>query len=726
MITTKYAEVAVADASAPPRIDVDAIGAFCSTVFGALDGYVALRSFREKTRPGGRAVAHEWVHVDQAADSMADFAERCARLGVASYVIPGTVAAREQAKADDVQQMQALMVDLDEGDVAAKLAHLERHVGPPTLIVESGGRTTEGQAKLHVSWKLDEPAEGADVAEVCRLRKLMAEKAGGDLAFQSAHQPVRIPGSLHCKAEPTLVRIRDHDPSRQYDLAELRERIESMPVMLGARRDKADAKGQKSPRPRVEAIPEGQRATVLMAHIGRVVRDAFRGRMSYEQALDEVLETNAQRCVPPLAEGEVRSMFTRIRKKHADENGGEQAWPHKLLRTAKGAPKANEANCILALREDTALQGALSFNEFSQEITVDRALPWDEGDVETPRLWRDSDDIQAAEWLQHRDVDAGPAVVARAVSVVARERTYHPVRDYLNGLQWDGRRRLANAPQLYLGAPEEDRLSRVFFELWTTSAIARVMQPGCKADHVLILEGRQGIGKSRALSILGGPWFRDELPEIGSKDAALQMKGTWILELAELDALSRAEVSRIKAFLTRSKDSYRPPYERNVVDVPRQCVIAGTVNTSEYLRDETGNRRFWPVACHSIDLEALKRDRDQLWAEAVARYQGGSPWWLTDEAHIEAATAAQADRVVGDAWWPIIEEYVAELRQTSVREILEHALNVEKSRWTQAVQNRVVRLLKQHGWQQKGQRRIGGRPTRVYVSPLSPLESGEW
>jgi predicted P-loop ATPase len=705
----------LAEESALPQIDIEAIEAFCSTVFGYLDGFIALRSFPEKTRPDGPAVAHEWVPVEQA-DRVARFAERCAVRGVASYAIPGTVAAPRQAKANDVRQMQTLLVDLDDGDVTAKLAHLETHVGPATLVVESGGRTADGQAKLHVYWKLNEPAEvGPDVAEVCRLRKLLAEKAGGDPAFQSAHQPVRIPGSMHCKAEPTLVRIRDHHPAREYDLAELRERIESMP-----HRDKAKPKEpQKSPKLRADAIPEGQRHKALMSHIGRAVRDAFRGRMTYDQALDEVLEANARRCVPPLGESEVRSMFARIRKKHGDENGGEQEWPHKLLRTDKGVPRANEANCILALREDTALQDALSFNDFSQEITVDRGLPWDESDADTPRVWKETDDIQAAEWLQHRDVDAGPAVVARAVSVVARDRTYHPVRDYLKGLQWDGQRRLENAPQVYLSVSEDDGTACIFFELWMISAVARVMHPGCKADHVLILEGRQGIGKSQALSILGGPWFRDELPEIGSKDAALQMKGVWLLELAELDAFSRSEVSRIKAFLTRSKDSYRPPYERNVVDVPRQCVIAGTVNTSEYLRDETGNRRFWPMQCHAVDRQALKRDRDQLWAEAVARYQGGSPWWLTNEAHIEAAAAAQADRIVGDAWWPIIEQYLHwhGKNETSVGEILENALQVDKSRWTRADQTRIGSSLKQHGWQ-RVQRREGGRQVRVYVSPL--------
>ena len=184
---------------------------------------------------------------------------------------------------------------------------------------------------------------------------------------------------------------------------------------------------------------------------------------------------------------------------------------------------------------------------------------------------------------------------------------------------------------------------------------------------MLILEGPQGAKKSTALAVLAGDgWFTDELAEIGSKDAALQMRGVWIIEIAELDAIGRAEVSRIKAFLSRTVDRYRPPYDRYVVDVPRQCVFAGSVNPDTYLRDETGNRRFWPVRCGRIDLDALRRDRDQLWAEAVVRYREGAIWWIDDRDLIAAANVEQEARVHPDAWHALIERWlVFEKRQVN-------------------------------------------------------------
>ena len=240
------------------------------------------------------------------------------------------------------------------------------------------------------------------------------------------------------------------------------------------------------------------------------------------------------------------------------------------------------------------------------------------------RVWSDADDVRCAEWLQRREINVAPVIVSRSVGVVARDIRVHPVRNYLNSLRWDGTPRLETWTTTYLGAADTP-LNRAFGSRWMISAVARIMRPGIKADHMLILEGPQGAKKSSALKALAGEeWFTDELAEIGSKDAAQQMRGTWIIEIAELDAISRAEVSRIKAFLTRTIDRYRPPYERYVIAVPRQCVFAGSVNPDTYLRDETGNRRFWPIRCGVIDLDALQsQPRSALGGSGRAISRGG-------------------------------------------------------------------------------------------------------
>uniref|UniRef100_UPI001F5B17C6 virulence-associated E family protein n=1 Tax=Magnetospirillum sp. 15-1 TaxID=1979370 RepID=UPI001F5B17C6 len=192
----------------------------------------------------------------------------------------------------------------------------------------------------------------------------------------------------------------------------------------------------------------------------------------------------------------------------------------------------------------------------------------------------------------------------------------------------------------------------------------------------------------------------------------------------ELDAIGRAEVSRIKSFLSRSVDRYRPPYERYVIDVPRQCVFAGTVNPDTYLRDETGNRRFWPVRCGRIDIAALRRDRDQLWAEAMVWYANGVKWWIEDEETRHMAETAQEERYQGDAWDGLIDRWLVydkerinygngayddwrdvevarpePLADVSVGEILKNAIGIEPAKWTKGDQMRVGAYLKARGWE---------------------------
>jgi predicted P-loop ATPase len=399
-------------------------------------------------------------------------------------------------------------------------------------------------------------------------------------------------------------------------------------------------------------------------------------------------------------------------------------WTSLLRLDPGGTPERNEANVITALSLNATFAGALVFDEFAQEIMVTRTLPWEPIGSTLPRAWGEADDVRCAEWLQRHEINVPPVVVGRSVVAVARNIRIHPVRDYLTGLTWDGTPRLDAWAMTYLGAADTP-LNRAMAALWMISAVARILRPGCKADHMLILEGPQGIRKSTALKVLASDaWFTDELAEIGSKDAAQQMRGVWIIEMAELDAIGRAEVSRIKAFLTRTSDRYRPPYERYVVTVPRQCVFAGSVNPDTYLRDETGNRRFWPLRCGKIDLDGLRRDRDQLWAEAVARFNTGSPWWLEDRDLIISATAEQEARYEPDAWDALIERWLVSERRSvnvgfggyddwqdryvprpqqltdiSVGEVLEKALGIEPAKWTKGDQMRVGNFFKAKKWE---------------------------
>lgn len=334
-----------------------------------------------------------------------------------------------------------------------------------------------------------------------------------------------------------------------------------------------------------------------------------------------------------------------------------------LILGERGSPRPLLANAVTLLRSHPAWRGVLAFDEFRQSLTAVKPTPWGyEG------RWTDNEDGVATDWLQrHSGLYLKTHIVAEAVQLVGREASFDPVRHYLDSLAWDGTQRIASWLSLYLGA-ESSAFTMAVAERWLISAVARVCQPGCKADCVLILEGSQGLGKSRALAILGAPWFTDEIAEVGSKDSAMQLLGVWIVEIAELDSMTRPEVSRVKAFLSRSCDHFRPPYGRRVVEQPRRCVFAGTVNGTEYLRDETGNRRFWPVACSVARLEELQRDRDQIWAEAMHLYKQGSPWWFEEATLIGQAECEQAERLHRDPWHAVIENFISGRQDVSTTE----------------------------------------------------------
>jgi predicted P-loop ATPase len=246
------------------------------------------------------------------------------------------------------------------------------------------------------------------------------------------------------------------------------------------------------------------------------------------------------------------------------------------------------------------------------------------------------------------------------------------------------------------------------------------MNPGCKADCLLVLEGEQGTFKSTATEVLAGKqWWTDQLTELGSKDASMQLRGTWIVEFGELDQLTRAEVTRMKHFISSKEERFRLPYGKRVVRFPRQCVFIGTTNTDQWLKDETGGRRFWPVRVGQVDVERISADRDQLWAEAVHQYRSGATWWLDDPDVVAAATEEQGGRYAEDVWHEQVIEHAEQLADfaagsragtVSVSEIL-MALNIDLQRQDQIASNRVGRCLTRAGWRRK---RVGSGKDREW------------
>ena len=330
-------------------------------------------------------------------------------------------------------------------------------------------------------------------------------------------------------------------------------------------------------------------------------------------------------------------------------------------------------NLSIILRYDPRWKGVLQFDSFSQTLRTVRMPPWHADDMEPglkPGPWTDADTTRLDLWLRRTwALELSQDKIISTTYVVGRRECANPLVTYLQGLQWDGQARLDMWLVDRLGCTDTPYVRSVGRK-WMISAVARALDPGCKVDTLLVLEGSQGKGKSSALRALvpETDWFSDTPIPIGDKDSFVAMRGKWIIELAELASLKKADLDRTKAFFSSPVDSYRPPYGREMVSIPRTAIFAGTVNLGEYLNDSTGARRFFPVEVGVIDLQGLRTDRDQLWAEAVSIYLAwkgrGSP-------------ASEC------LWWPAPEEITAYETEQSNREI-EHPWTVTVGRWLQS------------------------------------------
>lgn len=384
-----------------------------------------------------------------------------------------------------------------------------------------------------------------------------------------------------------------------------------------------------------------------------------------------------------------------------------QGWRHDdipVVRNAKGLPVWCPATAIELMKKHEDWQGCLHYDAFLQSDMLYRPVPGtDENESFEIREVKDADVVQAQVWFNRNGFpDATRSTVTDAFQAVAAANTIDPVKDWLLDLVWDGRPRLSSWLTNYLGVEESEYAAEVG-RRWLISAVARALSPGCKADSCLVLEGDQGSGKSSVLRELAGPnFFGDALPDISNKDAKQFLRGKWIIELAELATLNRSSFEAIKAFISRQVEQYRPSYGRKDITEPRRCVFAGTTNRDDYLRDATGNRRFWPVRTGLIDLEAVKRDRDQLWAEAVHAYQSGEPWWLTAEV-AEIAALEQSERGEDDPWMVVIVEYCASREAVACKSILAEGIGIPSERMSQRETKRVAGILRALGYKRDGQ-----------------------
>lgn len=383
------------------------------------------------------------------------------------------------------------------------------------------------------------------------------------------------------------------------------------------------------------------------------------------------------------------------RQVHQSEDG----WRAKLITNDDGEalPRAFN-NWVVYTQYHPALAGVFAWNAFSNRVIVQRPGPWHEGPFETHEIG-DFEIGALVSFLEWQRLSPTVNNIVPAIKQAAEALTFDPLKDYLKGLRWDGVPRVDTWLCDYLGADDRD-YHWIVGKRFLISAVARGLEAGCKVDTMLILEGAQGKLKSSAWQALfGKEFFTDTMPDITSKDALLQIQGVWAVEIAEMHKFTQADSNQVKKFLSTQTDRFRGPYERVARNYGRRTVMCGTINPdgTGYLKDTTGARRFWPVECLDIQIEKIRADRDQLWAEAVMLYNNGNKWWIQpDEADI--VTAEQDARTEIDGWTGYIAEAIVGETTVSLKRIVE-ALGIPKERLDQKHMGRIGRAMRALGYE---------------------------
>jgi putative DNA primase/helicase len=455
--------------------------------------------------------------------------------------------------------------------------------------------------------------------------------------------------------------------------------------------------------------------------------------------------------VPPDDAARAKAASTPSRA-GADQEDLPPSWRDALLKSAQtGAIKAIRENVVLALdgmparglRGIPEAQGVIAFNELANDVVKLQESPWG-----TPAgAWAEVDDLLLGEWLvrEHWLPSMPRGTLEESVRMVAYRHRYHPVRAWLETLRWDKTPRLSTWLRRVCLEEDEydpnDPLQRYLARVGTffvMAMCARVMSPGVKFDYMLILEGMQGLRKSTLLRTLAGDYFADTGLVLGDKDSYQQLQGVWLYEIPELDAFSKADVMKIKAYVASQEDYFRASFDRRAAKYPRQVVFAGTTNEDHYLTDPTGNRRFWPVRVtrHQVDIEWVQEHREQLFAEALVRWQAGRRMYPTPEEELLLFAPQQQHRAVENAIESAIARYLyptgtpggpnsdgALIDEISLVELLgKVGIGIEKLGPGRFHEKQAAAALRRLGWQE-GRSTRPPRP-RVYRRPSERPASG--
>jgi putative DNA primase/helicase len=413
-------------------------------------------------------------------------------------------------------------------------------------------------------------------------------------------------------------------------------------------------------------------------------------------------------------------------------------WEARLLRNSVGITKTHH-NVITIVTHAPEWKGVLAYDEFRTAVIMRSCPPCEDRATFRPGTeWTETATTRAVAYFESkRGLNITKSMALDSILAAAESQRFHPVREYLDSLKWDSKPRLDNLFSRYFGA-EDNAYTRAVSSKWTMSAVARSFEPGCQADYMPVIEGKQGRGKSSAIAALvhDRSWFADSSLDLSGKDGYQSLRAKWIIEVAELAAFKGRENEKIKQFVTSRSDNFRASYAKQNRDWPRQCVLIGTTNEAgSYLTDPTGARRYWPIASGEIDVAAIERDRDQLWAEAVHRYKAGESWYLDTPELRELAEEEQQKRAQHDPWEDFIREWlrnpfewegtvrmpvdVSEGISTGL--IGMAALNLPKKECTPGVEGKIGRIMAKLGWTRKQVRQDDDSRPWLYFRPLSPV-----